>query len=73
MKASKAWLCACTALAVVLPAAPALAQDASTDERAGRNDVYGGDIIVTALQFRDTRLCGARILTYLLEKIRVTK
>ena len=48
MKASKAWLCACTALAVVLPAAPALAQDASTDERAGRNDVYGGDIIVTA-------------------------
>lgn len=48
MKASKAWLCACTALAVVLPAAPALAQNASTDARAGQNDVYGGDIIVTA-------------------------
>jgi hypothetical protein len=25
------------------------------------------------LQFRNTRLCGARILTYLLEKVRVTK
>jgi outer membrane receptor protein involved in Fe transport len=58
MKASKAWLLACTSLVLaggaVLGSAPAMAQDEAARTQATQNDVYGGDIIVTARRRDET-------------------